>query len=197
MLINNSQADQTTMIHQSWKIQEKDMDRDTHPFKAFLYGMGFGAFLMFLLLLPNTLQASDENGEAVCLAKNIYFEAGNQPLAGKVAVAQVVLNRMEHSAYGDTVCDVVYQARWRENWKGNMVPIRHQCQFSWFCDGKSDEPLDTDTFFESYLIASDVLMGKYPDITEGATHYHADNILPYWADSLNETVHINNHIFYK
>ena len=102
------------------------MDKNTSPFKAFLYGMGFGAFLMFLLLLPTTVQASDENGHAVCLAKNIYFEAGNQPLAGKVAVAQVVLNRMEHSAYGDTVCDVVYQARWRENRKGNMVPIRHQ-----------------------------------------------------------------------
>ena len=156
-----------------------------------------GALLGLVAGLSSKMYASDENGEAVCLAKNIYFEAGNQPLAGKVAVAQVVLNRMEHSAYGDTACGVVYQAKWRENWKGNMVPISHQCQFSWFCDGKSDEPLDTDTFFESYLIASDVLMGKYPDITEGATHYHADNILPYWADSLNETVHINNHIFYK
>ena len=105
------------------------MDRDTHPFKAFLYGMGFGAFLMFLLLLPNTLQASDENGEAVCLAKNIYFEAGNQPLAGKVAVAQVVLNRMEHSAYAGDVCGVVYQAQWRTNYKGNLVPVRNRCQF--------------------------------------------------------------------
>jgi N-acetylmuramoyl-L-alanine amidase len=171
------------------------MDKNTSPFKAFLYGMGFGAFLMFLLLLPTTVQASDENGEAVCMAKNIYFEAGNQPLAGKVAVAQVVLNRIEHSAYGDTVCDVVYQARWRENWKGNMVPIRHQCQFSWFCDGKSDEPLDTDTFFESYVIASDVLMGKYPDITEGATH--SIMVEPYWAETLNETVQIQHHIFYK
>jgi len=156
-----------------------------------------GAFLGLVAGLSSKMYASDENGETVCMAKNIYFEAGNQPLAGKVAVAQVVLNRMEHSAYGNTACDVVYQSKWRENWKGNMVPVRHQCQFSWFCDGKSDEPLDTDTFFESYLIASDVLMGKYPDITEGATHYHADNILPYWADSLNETVHINNHIFYK
>ena len=55
----------------------------------------------------------------------------------------------------------------RENWKGNMYSIWHQCQFSWFCDGLSDEPLDTDTFFESYLIAQDVIMGKYPDITEG------------------------------
>ena len=168
------------------------MDRDTHPFKAFLYGMGFGAFLMFLLLLPNTLQASDENGEAVCLAKNIYFEAGNQPLAGKVAVAQVVMNRIDHSDYGDTVCDVVYQAQWRTNYKGNLVPVRNKCQFSWFCDGKSDEPLDTDTFFESYLIAQDVLMGKYPDITEGATL-----VEPYWAETLNETVQITDHIFYK
>ena len=172
------------------------MDKNTSPFKAFLYGMGFGAFLMFLLLLPTTVQASDENGHAVCLAMNIYFEAGNQPLAGKVAVAQVVLNRMEHSAYGDTVCDVVYQARWRENWKGNMVPIRHQCQFSWFCDGKSDEPKDSKTWEECLSIAQSFI--KEPnaiDITECAMWYHADYILPYWAEHLNETVYINNHIF--
>ena len=107
--------------------------------------------------------------------------AGNQPLAGKVAVAQVVLNRMEHASYPKDVCGVVYQAKWRENWKGQQVPIRHQCQFSWFCDGKSDEPLDTDTFYESYIVASDVLMGKYPDITEGATHYHSIMVEPYWS----------------
>ena len=148
-------------------------------------------------MLSQKLSAFDENGEVVCLAKNIYFEAGNQPLAGKVAVAQVVMNRRNHSDYGDTVCDVVYQAKWYTNWKGNEMPVKNQCQFSWFCDGKSDEPLDTKTWFTSYKVASDVLMGKYPDITEGATHYHADNILPYWADSLNETVTINEHIFYK
>ena len=68
---------------------------------------------------------------------------------------------------------------------------------SWFCDGKSDEPLDTDTFFESYVVASDVLMGKYPDITEGATHYHSIMVEPYWAETLNETVQITDHIFYK
>jgi hypothetical protein len=70
--------------------------------------------------------------ETLCFAKNIYFEAGNQPLAGKVAVAHVVFNRMEHSSYPQDICGVVYQARWRENWKGEQVPIRHQCQFSWF-----------------------------------------------------------------
>ena len=166
-------------------------------YKAFLYGMAFGAFLMLLLLLPSKVNAFDENGEAVCLAKNIYFEAGNQPLAGKVAVAQVVYNRMEHASYPDNVCGVIYQAKYRENWKGNMIPIRHQCQFSWFCDGKSDEPLDTDTFFESYVVAQDIIMGKYPDITEGATHYHSIMVEPFWAETLNETVQITDHIFYK
>ena len=157
-----------------------------------------GAILGFVTgLMSPMAHGSDENGETICLAKNIYFEAGNQPLAGKVAVAQVVLNRMEHSAYPKDICGVVYQAKWGKNWAGNMMPIRNQCQFSWFCDGKSDEPLDTDTFFESYLIAQDVIMGKYPDITSGATHYHSVWVEPYWADSLNETVQITDHIFYK
>ena len=143
-------------------------------------------------------QGFDENGEAYCLAKNIYFEAGNQPLAGKLAVAHVVRNRVEDSQFPDTYCGVIYQTKkWRTSWTGNKVPVRGMCQFSWFCDGRSDEPLDTDTFFESYLIASDVLMGKYPDITEGATHYHSVMVEPYWAETLNETVQITDHIFYK
>ena len=157
-----------------------------------------GAILGFVTgLMSPMAHGSDENGQTVCLAKNIYFEAGNQPLAGKVAVAHVVLNRMEHSAYPKDICGVVYQAKWKENWKGDMYPVRNMCQFSWFCDGKSDEPLDTDTFYESYIVAQDVIMGKYPDITEGATHYHNLWVEPYWADTLNETVQITHHIFYK
>ena len=141
--------------------------------------------------------ASDPNNEAFCLAQNMYFEAGNQPLAGKIAVAQVVINRTNHMNYPTDICGVVYQARWKENWKGNMMPIRHQCQFSWFCDGKSDEPLDTKTWMASLIVARDVMDNFYGDITEGATHYHSVYVNPYWADSLNETVRINEHIFYK
>ena len=173
------------------------MNKNTHPFKAFLYGMGFGALLMFILLLPGQLKASDANNEIFCMAQNIYFEAGNQPLAGKVAVGQVVLNRLEHSNYPGTMCDVIYQAKWKENWLGNMHPIRNQCQFSWFCDGKSDDPEISPTWYESLQVARDVVQGAYPDITEGATHYHNDKVNPYWAESLNQTVIINNHIFYK
>jgi spore germination cell wall hydrolase CwlJ-like protein len=166
-------------------------------FKSFLSGMAFGALLMGLLLLPSTLQASDPNNEMYCMAQNIYFEAGNQPLAGKIAVSQVVLNRVKHPSYPDNICDVVYQAKMRVNWKNEIVPIRNQCQFSWFCDGKSDDPVDSQTWLSALHIARDVVQKRYGDITEGSTHYHADSVYPYWADSLYQTVIINNHTFYK
>lgn len=154
------------------------------------------AIVVTIIFLPRVF-ASDENGETFCLAKNIYFEAGNQPLAGKIAVSQVVLNRVRSIAYPDTICDVVYQAKWYENWKGTLLPVRHMCQFSWFCDGIVDDPVDSATWMLSIEIASTILRGHYDDITEGSTHYHSDKVHPYWADSLNRTVKIDNHIFYK
>ena len=157
-----------------------------------------GALLGFLVgSLTQSVRASDENNEIYCLAQNIYFESGNQPLAGKIAVTQVVLNRVNHPNYPTTACCVIYQAKWRTNWKGVEVPVRNQCQFSWFCDGKSDDPVDSPTWLTSLNIARNVVQGAYGDITEGATHYHATSVHPYWADSLNETVIINDHIFYK
>ena len=165
---------------------------------GFIFGSTFG-FIVGMLLMMTSMKAEayDANGEAFCLAKNIYFEAGNQPLIGKVAVSHVVLNRVDSSLYPDTICDVVYQSRWRINWKGEEVPVRNMCQFSWFCDGKSDEPVDSKTWIESMLIARRVIEGEWSDVTEGATHYHADSVLPYWASSLNRTVTVDNHLFYK
>jgi spore germination cell wall hydrolase CwlJ-like protein len=145
----------------------------------------------------HTIELNPYEEAQYCMAKNIYFEAGNQPVAGKIAVAQVVMNRVDNLHYPETVCEVVYQAQWKENWKGNLIPIRYKCQFSWFCDGLSDEPVDSATWMFSLLIADKILNGNYGDITEGSTHYHNDTVHPYWADSLNETVVINNHIFYK
>jgi N-acetylmuramoyl-L-alanine amidase len=132
-----------------------------------------------------------------CLALNIYYESGNQPLAGKLAVAHVTMNRMWHRSYPNTICGVVYQAQWRENWRGVEVPVRNKCHFSWFCDGKSDIPTDSITWDECVLIATNFLDGPIFDFTEGSTHYHSDAVSPYWNSSLNETVVINNHIFYK
>ena len=155
--------------------------------------------LVVMCLIWSEAISADEwiQDELDCLAKNIYFEARGESLTGKIAVANVTMNRVNHPKYPSTVCGVVTQAKWYINWKGNRLPRRNQCQFSWFCDGKSDDPVDSATWLSSMHIARDVVQSKYGDITEGATHYHATWVYPYWADSLNETVVINEHVFYK
>jgi len=163
--------------------------------------LAWPVLVLFLMFSPYA-DASDENGDTFCLAQNIYFEAGNQPLAGKMAVAEVVYNRVSMSSYPDTICGVIYDAKLRVNWKGDIVPVINMCQFSWYCDGKSDLPTDSKTWNTSYKIAQAYIekklyWGEVWDVTEGSTHYHADSVHPYWADSLNRTVTIDNHIFYK
>lgn len=139
----------------------------------------------------------EETYDRYCMAQNIYFESANQSFAGRLAVAHVVINRMDDLQFPNTVCGVIYQAKTRVNWKGNEVPIRNQCQFSWYCDGLSDEPVDSKTWIKALYIADLVLTGQYPDITEGALWYHADYIYPYWADELEYVTQIEDHIFYK
>ena len=114
-----------------------------------------------------------------------------------MAVAQVVLNRVEDLQFPNSICEVVYQAKMRTNWKGEEVPILNKCQFSWFCDGKSDEPTDSITWMQSIRIADQVMFDLNFDLTEGALYYHTIHIDPYWNDYLTPTVIINDHIFYK
>ena len=136
-----------------------------------------------------------------CLATNIYHEARGESFAGKVAVANVTHNRVDSTKYPNTYCGVVYQAQMYVNWRGNEVPARHKCQFSWYCDGKSDEipSFDGDIFqliyeyAELYLRPDVILI----DITDGATHYHADYVFPEWRKSKTKTVEIGDHIFYR
>ena len=156
--------------------------------------LGWFFLLLFLILFTGKLFADDER---YCMAQNIYFESANQSFAGKLAVGHVVINRVRDEQFPNNVCDVIYQAKTRINWKGNEVPIRNQCQFSWYCDGKSDEPVDSKTWMTSLYIADLLLEVGYRDITEGALYYHADYIHPYWADVLEHVVTIDNHLFYK
>ena len=130
-----------------------------------------------------------------CVALNIYHEARGESIEGKMAVAWVTLNRTIHSDYPDDVCSVIRQANFDRN--GN--PIRHQCSFSWFCDGVSDTPRNQEAWQESLDVARNVLDLYYfvEDPTQGAIMYHADYIDPYWAAHYEQTVTIGNHIFYK
>jgi len=132
----------------------------------------------------------------MCMAFNIYHEANNQSMLGQIAVGQVVMNRVEDSRFPDTVCEVVKQA---VTYKGTDKPVLHKCQFSWYCDGKKDEPnYDSKSWSNALKYAVVVLGGDITlDFTDGATHYHATYVRPAWAKTKTRTTRIDRHIFYR
>lgn len=141
---------------------------------------------------PEKTQTSSE--ALRCLALNIYHESRGSNLADKAAVADVVINRKKDRRYPDSICGVVQQAKL----DSRGFPKKNQCQFSWFCDGKPDDPKDVDRWEEAKLIAHQVLIdGKYRGISEGATHYHATYVSPNWASSFQQVGRIGEHIFYR
>ena len=130
-----------------------------------------------------------------CLALNVYHESKNQSLIGQIAVAQVVMNRVKDKRFPNNVCDVVKQGltyKWNPS-----IPIRNKCQFSWYCDGKSDKPRDEHAWDKAMLVAHGVYYGNLDDFVEGATHYHAHYVLPSWASSKTYITRIDDHIFYR
>jgi len=127
-----------------------------------------------------------------CLALNIYYEARNQPIDGQVAVAHVVLTRVADPRFPNDPCKVIKEGPVR-----NGLPVINRCQFSWYCDGRSDTPKDTDAYRWAVYLATVVAEGKYDDPTGGATHYHADHISPGWSFAGNPVATIGNHIFYR
>ena len=144
----------------------------------------------------------DLKSEAVeCLALNMYHEARGQGTAGELAVTTVVMNRVNDSRFPNTICGVVKQGPTRPSWKDPKIlfPIKHKCQFSWYCDGKSDKPRNKKTYEKMKDFAKTLLSNKllYLDITDGATHYHADYVSPSWAKTKTKTVEIQDHIFYR
>jgi|TARA_B100000131_G_scaffold321993_1_gene374500 spore germination cell wall hydrolase CwlJ-like protein len=148
-----------------------------------------------------------------CMAKNIYFESRSDNMAGQFAVADVVLNRVKDKRYPNTVCDVIYEGPVKELWKTKQdpnlpasereyIPLRHRCQFSWYCDGKKDTipKYDNDAWERAKLVAGYILYsGEYRGITEGATHYHATYVKPKWRHDrgMNLVGRIGSHIFYR
>ena len=131
----------------------------------------------------------------MCLALNLYFEARDQPVVGQLAVGFSTMNRVADARYPDTVCGVVKQAQYNA-WDRDH-PIRNRCQYSWFCDGKSDVPTDDKAMLEATILAANIVYGRVADISEGATHYHATYVKPYWADHMTVVYTIGDHIFYR
>jgi spore germination cell wall hydrolase CwlJ-like protein len=124
-----------------------------------------------------------------CLAKNIYHEAGSEPFEGKVAVAQVTLNRVNNSQFPGDVCKVIYQK--------NMFYEKVVCQFSWVCDREVGfKPTNRANYNESMIAAQKVLLEDYrlPSL-KNALYYHADYVNPGWKKE--QVAKIGHHIFYK
>ncbi len=119
-----------------------------------------------------------------CMAINSYFEARNEPREGIIAVHNVVLNRVADERFPDTPCEVVYQRN------------RRGCQFSWFCDGKSDYPANRKKYDELFTIAEQTYSGLHDDVTGGAQFYHATYVSPRWRHAMDRTTQIGLHIFY-
>ena len=134
--------------------------------------------------------------DVMCMAKNIFFEAAVESTAGKLAVAQVTLNRVRSKNYPNTICDVVYEGKHH----ASGFPKRNQCQFSWYCDGRGDTPPESRLWVDAQDLAKYVILSQddFPDITDGATHYHARYIdAPRWAGQKKITTRIDEHIFYR
>ncbi len=155
------------------------------------------------------LYAEEERPQEYCLALNMYFESRGSSIADMAGVSDVVLNRVKDSRYPNTICEVVKQAKMKESWKTAKdqdlddqqriyVPVRNKCQFSWFCDGKADMPLNQDLWHLVQNMAYLMIWEKrYVGITEGSTHYHAEYVNPRWASGLHLTGRIGKHIFYR
>ena len=122
-----------------------------------------------------------------CLATTIYFEARGEPDAGKLAVGHVVMNRVASDDYPDTVCQVMKQ--------GGAKKL-HRCQFSFYCDGRSDDPKDKAAWRHSQALARAVFWDFSPDPTGGARWYHADYVSPAWRNHFDKGPVIGQHVFY-
>ncbi len=148
--------------------------------------------------------------EVRCLAENIYFESRNESVMGQIAVAYVTLNRVFAPKHPNTVCGVVRQGEYKESWKTRMtkdpddavfVPVKDRCQFSWYCDGKSDKILDLVAWKSATNVAAMVTVEygseRHSDPTDGALWYHADYVKSKFHSKLVYTTKIGAHIFYR
>ena len=126
--------------------------------------------------------------EHKCLSEVLYYEARGEGAGGQKAIAEVVFHRMNHGDYGHSICAVVYEGAGHPG-----------CQFSFTCDGELNHGRDDLAWRESEALAASILTGevRLRDATGGATNYHAISVAPEWADTMDRTTQIGNHIFYR
>jgi len=150
-----------------------------------------GAAIIALLAGPMTSlaapAAASDDQEIDCLALTIYHEARGESERGKLAVGHVVMNRTRSVLFPADVCAVVRQGGQQYN----------RCQFSWWCDGRSDRPKDQAALRESLWLAEEIYYGCTRDPTAGALWYHSIAVRPSWSKALGRGKRIDSHVFYR
>lgn len=137
----------------------------------------------------SAITAQVRERQLACLARNIYYEAGSESFEGKVAVAQVTMNRTLSGNFPDDVCKVVYQK--------NIVYEKVMCQFSWYCDKATTvKPIHAGVYEESMNVAKKVLLEGFTlPALKDSLYFHGDYINPGW--NREKVAHIGRHIFYR
>jgi spore germination cell wall hydrolase CwlJ-like protein len=137
-------------------------------------------------------QSVDQTGEEplddaiTCLARSIYWEAKRKDVAEMEAIANVVMNRLGHKGFPNTICGVVKQGQ-----------EEGACQFSWWCDGRSDDAKEDEPYSQAKEIARQALNRQLKDRTAGALYFHHRKVIPSWSNKYIRTVKVGEHIFYK
>ena len=147
-------------------------------------------FIAILMLYAWTISVMADDGRD-CLAEAVYFEARSESFEAKLAVANVILERLRRDDFPNTICKVVHDGVY---WKNNIV--KNRCAFSYYCDGKHERMLNIKAKADAYTIADFALNGVELHDTLGATHYHAVYVYPKWADEFYFITKIGTHLFY-
>jgi spore germination cell wall hydrolase CwlJ-like protein len=144
------------------------------------------------IITKSGVQAVDPVGEAplddaiTCLSRTIYWEARGEGAAGMEVIANVVMNRLGHEGFSNTICEVVMQGS-----------EQGACQFSWWCDGRSDDAKDEKSYTSAKEIARKALNLQLTDRTDGALYFHQRKADPSWSTEYIKTVEVGEFVFYK
>lgn len=182
---------QVTAADQAQKAETATIKAEGLEYKASAAGGKVSPAQSEKLTKPEA-QAVDPDGkkpldDAIsCLARTIYWEAKGEGIAGMEAIANVVMNRLGHEGFPNTVCEVVKQGQERK-----------ACQFSWWCDGRADDAQEEKAYTLAKEVARKALNRQLKDRTGGALYFHHRKVSPKWSAEYMKTTELGDHIFYK
>ena len=161
------------------------------PMNFYIKFLIFKFILLFVLFQTTGAKSQSYEEEISCLVEALYFEARGESFSGQLAVGTVILNRVQHNRFPDTICEVVHEGHYR-----NGHPIKNRCSFSYYCDGKPERVEDLDAEARSADVAFFLMEGGRLSGLNKSLHYHATYVNPKWNRDYKRLMQVDNHIFY-